>query len=43
MFQGLPEPCTDAVVRAGRQFTADSRPENLNLGAGVYRDATVSA
>lgn len=39
MFQSLPEPKLDALVRVGQNFRADTRADKLDLGIGVYRDA----
>lgn len=39
MFQSLPEPKLDALVRVGQNFRADNRANKLDLGVGVYRDA----
>jgi aromatic-amino-acid transaminase len=39
MFEALPEPKLDALVLVGQAFRADKRPDKLDLGVGVYRDA----
>lgn len=39
MFNRLPKAKLDALVRVGQRLRADNRPEKLDLGVGVYRDA----
>ena len=39
MFNRLPKAKLDALVRVGQLLRADNRPEKLDLGVGVYRDA----
>ena len=39
MFNSLPTIKSDALVRVAQRLRADSRPDKLDLGVGVYRDA----
>lgn len=39
MFAGLRPPEPDAIVRLMQMFREDPRPDRLDLGVGVYRDA----
>ena len=40
MFDRLPEQPVDKIMLTIQQFAADPRPEKMDLGVGVYRDAT---
>lgn len=39
MFNNLPIVKSDALVRVTQRLRADTRPDKLDLGVGVYRDA----
>jgi aromatic-amino-acid transaminase len=39
MFQTLPEPKLDAILALMTVFREDPRPEKIDLGVGVYKDA----
>jgi aromatic-amino-acid transaminase len=39
MFEKLPEPAADEILQLATAFREDTRPEKLDLGIGVYRDA----
>lgn len=38
MFEALPEPKVDAILSLMMTFRADTRPEKMDLGVGVYKD-----
>lgn len=38
-FSNLPAPKADAILALMGKFRADTRPEKIDLGVGVYRDA----
>lgn len=40
MFNSLPAPPEDALHGVMARFAADKRPDKIDLGVGVYRDAT---
>lgn len=40
MFDRYPEPLADPLHAVMARFRADPRPEKIDLGVGVYRDAT---
>ncbi len=39
MFETLPAPALDGIIGLMRAFADDPRPDKLDLGVGVYRDA----
>ncbi|MHB1157193.1 MAG: amino acid aminotransferase [Phycisphaerales bacterium] len=39
MFQQIPPAPPDAILGLTESFKADSRPDKINLGVGVYKDA----
>jgi aromatic-amino-acid transaminase len=39
MFAGLQPPEADPIIRLMTQFAEDARPDRIDLGVGVYRDA----
>lgn len=39
MFESLAEPKVDAILALMAAFRADTRPEKLDLGVGIYKDA----
>jgi aspartate/tyrosine/aromatic aminotransferase len=39
MYEKLPEPAGDEILQLATAFREDTRPEKLDLGIGVYRDA----
>jgi len=40
MYERLPEPAGDEILQVASAFREDLRPEKLDLGIGVYRDAS---
>ena len=39
MYEQLPDPAGDEILQLAIAFREDTRPEKLDLGIGVYRDA----
>lgn len=40
MYEKLPDPAVDEILQLALAFREDTRPEKLDLGIGVYRDAS---
>jgi aspartate/tyrosine/aromatic aminotransferase len=40
MYEKLPDPAVDEILQLAIAFREDTRPEKLDLGIGVYRDAS---
>jgi aromatic-amino-acid transaminase len=40
MYEQLPDPAGDEILQLAIAFREDTRPEKLDLGIGVYRDAS---
>ncbi|MGQ7846181.1 amino acid aminotransferase [Granulosicoccus sp. 3-233] len=39
MFEALPEPKADAILSLMAAFRADTRPNKMDLGVGIYKDS----
>ncbi|WP_246667069.1 hypothetical protein [Agrobacterium sp. T29] len=39
MFETLPTPLVDPILALGGAVRSDPRPQKIDLGIGVYRDA----